>query len=284
MHTTGPTSSPLTLDDLTEGWRAAGLETGMDVIVHASLSSLGPVEGGAATVVDSLRGVLGAAGTLVVPTFTWQVADPDPDHVGVPDGRVRERRDAVPTFTTDLATTSMGAVPDAVRALSGSVRSAHPQASVSAIGARAAEIVGRQTLSFALGRTSPFGRLHDLGGHILLIGVGHDRNTFLHYAEALTPAPRLKVRRFPYVVDGERVWVETLDVGNDNGTHFPTVGREFEERAGVQEVMVGSAPCRLVPVRALVDFAVPRLTGLLAATAAASSGAGFPVGRGGSPV
>lgn len=268
MRTTAPRTIPLTPADLEEGWRRTGLSAGMDVIVHASLSRFGHVEGGAGAVVESLRRVLGASGTLVVPTFTWQVTDPEPDHVGVPDARVRERRAAVPTFHAGLPTTSMGAISDAVRALPDSVRGSHPQASLTAVGARAAEIVDRQPLGFALGRTSPFGRLHDLGAAVLLAGVGHDRNTFLHYVETLTPAPRLKVRRFPYVIDGERVWVEAPDVGNDNGRHFPTVGREFEEHAGIEEVRVGSATCRLLPVPALVEFAVPRLTELLAADAA----------------
>jgi aminoglycoside 3-N-acetyltransferase len=159
----------------------------------------------------------------------------------------------------------MGAVAEALRAVPGSVRSTHPQASVAAIGARAAAVVERQTLGFAVGRTSPFGRLHDLDAHILLVGVGHNRNTFLHYAETLTPRRRLKVRRFPMAVDGERIWAETLDVGNDNDTHFPTVGREFEAHAGIREVLVGDAPCRLLPVAPLVSFAVGRLTELLAA-------------------
>jgi aminoglycoside 3-N-acetyltransferase len=158
----------------------------------------------------------------------------------------------------------MGSIPEALRTLPDSVRSTHPQVSVAAVGAQAAAVVERQTLGFAVGPDSPFGRLHDLGGHILLVGVGHNRNTFLHYAETLTPRPRLKVRRFPLYVGEERVWVETLDVGDDNDTHFPTVGREFEEQAGVQEVIVGDAPCRLIPVRPLIALAVGRLTELLA--------------------
>ncbi|WP_345495251.1 AAC(3) family N-acetyltransferase [Nocardia callitridis] len=244
-------------------WHTIGLRAGMSVIVHSSLSRIGRVEGAAATVIASLRTVLGPTGTLVAPTFTWQVTDPAPSRVGIPDVEVMRRRAAVPTYHPDLPSTGMGAVAESLRCLPGSMRSAHPQASVAAIGARAADIVRRQTLGFAVGPTSPFGRLHDLGGHILLLGVGHDRNTFLHYAETLTPNPRLRIRRFPREFDGERVWVETLDVGNDNGRHFPTVGREFEERAGIEEVMIGDAPCRLIPAQPLVDFATRRLTELL---------------------
>ena len=253
----------LTTSDLVNGWRKAGVMEGMALMVHSSLSSLGRVEGGAASVVESLRIAVGPTGTLVMPAFTEQVADPDPDRAGVvPDAATRERRAKVPAFRPDMSST-MGAVPEALRTLPGSVRSAHPQVSVAAIGAQAAAVVARQTLGFAVGRNSPFGLLHDVGGHILLVGVGHNRNTFLHYAETLTPRPRLKVRRFPMDIDGERVWVETPDVGNDNDTHFPTVGREFEQQAGIRETVVGDAPCRLIPVRSLVAFAVPRLTELL---------------------
>lgn len=259
-------STGLTTAELVEGWCRAGVREGMVLIVHSSLSSLGRVEGGAASVIESLRTAVGSTGTLVMPAFTEQVADPEPGHSGVPDAAASARRAVVPVFHPETPST-MGAVPEALRTLPDSLRSGHPQVSVCAVGAQADAVVSRQTLGFAVGRASPFGRLHDLDGHILLIGVGHNRNTFLHHAETLTPRPRLKVRRFPMEIDGERVWVETPDVGNDNDTHFPTVGREFEQQAGIREVMVGDAPCRLFPVRSLVSFAVPRLTELLDADA-----------------
>lgn len=267
MSVTDRTTGGWTAAELTDGWRRVGVREGMAVIVHSSLSRLGHVDGGASTVVTSLRIAVGASGTLAMPTFTTRhVADPGPDHAGVPDAGVRRRRAAVPDFHRDLPS-SMGAIPEALRALPYSVRSRHPQASVAAIGADAETVVRGQSLGFAVGRSSSFGRLHDLDGYILLVGVGHNRNTFLHYAETLTPNPRLKVRRFPWHVDGERVWMETLDVGDDNDTHFPTVGSDFEAHAGIREVMVGDAACRLIPVRPFVSFAVDRLCELLDADA-----------------
>jgi aminoglycoside 3-N-acetyltransferase len=249
---------------LLDGWQRAGVTPGMHVIVHSSLSSLGRVHGGAATVTESLRRAVGPEGTLIVPAFTPQVADPVPDCRGVPDAASRARREAVRTFTPELAS-PMGAVAEAVRTLPGAVRSAHPQASVAAVGARAREIVADQPLNFAVGRASPFARLAALGGSILLVGVGHNRNSFLHHAESLTAEPRLKQRRFPMLVDGERVWWETLDVGDDNDTHFPVVGRDFERHAGIEPVAVGGARVVLLPARAFVSFAVDRLAQLLTA-------------------
>jgi len=125
-------------------------------------------------------------------------------------------------------------------------------------------IVADQPWHFAVGPDSPFGHLLDLGGHILLIGVGHNRNSFLHHAESLTDQPRLKQRRFPMLVDGERVWWETMDVGDDNDTHFHVVGSDFEHESGVKSIKVGTARIVVLVARPFVAYAVGRLTELLA--------------------
>ncbi|HEV7210830.1 MAG TPA: AAC(3) family N-acetyltransferase [Blastococcus sp.] len=236
----------------------------MHVLAHSSLSSLGPVQGGAAAVVDSLRNAIGADGTLVVPSFTPHVADSDPDWRGVPDAAVRARREAVPVFTPDLPS-PMGAIAEDVRRRPEAVRSRHPQASVAALGAHAQAIVADQPLHFALGAGSPFARLADVDGRILLIGVGHNRNSFLHHAETFVPHRRLKQRRFPVLCGGERVWCETLDVGDDNDTHFPVVGGDFERYAGTAPTTVAGARVVLLAVQQFVPFAIGRLTELLAA-------------------
>ncbi|MFD8780787.1 aminoglycoside N(3)-acetyltransferase [Kitasatospora sp. NPDC059599] len=262
---TAPGTTTLTTADLVEGWRRVGVREGMALMVHSSLSGLGRVEGGAAAVVASLREAVGPGGTVAAPTFTTDtVRDPAPGRAGPPTAEIAELRSAVPLFHAGLPS-STGAVAEALRALPESLRSTHPQVSVAAVGAHAREVTARRSLGFAVGRESPFGALHDLGGHVLLIGVGHNRNTALHYAETFAPNRRLKLRRFPMAIQGERVWIEAPDVGDDNDTHFPVVGREFEETAGIREVSVGAAPCRLVPLRGLIPFAVRRLTELLAA-------------------
>ncbi|MGY1748326.1 AAC(3) family N-acetyltransferase [Modestobacter sp. SYSU DS0511] len=143
------------------------------------------------------------------------------------------------------------------------MRSRHPQASVAAVGARAAEITAAQPWHFAVGPSSPFERLHDLGGQILLVGVGHDRNSFLHHAESRVAHRRLKQRSFPMLVDDERVWWETQDVGDDNGTYFPLIGQEFEQRAGILPAAIGAARVVLMPAADLVAFAARRLAELL---------------------
>ena len=59
----------LTQSEIQQSLKDLGLGPGDHVLVHSSLSSLGPVEGGAVTVVDAFLDVLSPEGTLVVPTF-----------------------------------------------------------------------------------------------------------------------------------------------------------------------------------------------------------------------
>ncbi|MEV6238789.1 AAC(3) family N-acetyltransferase [Lentzea sp. NPDC051838] len=236
------------------------MSQGATLVVHSSLSAFGDVEGGAATVLRALRGCVGESGTIVVPAFTGDViADPHPDARTAGDPDVEAARARVPLFH-DAFPTTMGALPTAVLAEPGRVRSRHPQASVAALGPAAEHITAHQPFAYALGTDSPFSRLYDLGAQIVLLGVGHNRNSFLHHAESLVPGHRTKLRRFPYLVDGQRVWVEAPDVGDDNDTHFPRVGAGWGQ--SVRQV-IGAARCELLDAVPFIDFARKRLAQLL---------------------
>jgi aminoglycoside 3-N-acetyltransferase len=110
-------------------------------------------------------------------------------------------------------------------------------------------------LEFCEGRGTPFEKLYDLDAHTLLLGVGFDRCTSLHYAESLVPARRTAISRFPVIENGQRVWVEKPDMAADNGVHFPAVGKRFVERGDVRIGTIGQADGMLFSTRALVDFA-----------------------------
>lgn len=236
---------------------------GATIVVHSSLSAFGEVAGGAGTVLHALRKCVGEAGTVVVPAFTGDViTDPRPDcrTAGVPE--VEAARARVPLFH-DAFPAGMGAVPNAVLTEPGRRRSRHPQASVAALGAAAEYITERQPFAYALGADSPFSRLYELRAQIVLLGVGHNRNSFLHHAESLLPVHRTKLRRFPYLVEGERVWVEAPDVGNDDNTHFPRVGADWAAQGQARRQAIGAARCELVDAVPFIDFARKRLGRLM---------------------
>lgn len=247
---------------LRQEFEALGVPRGAVVIVHAALSAFGTVEGGASAVVSALRQCVGDAGTVVVPTFTPQVCDPYPSSFVPGDPQVDSARRSAPLFH-DALPTPMGAVPNAVLADPERLRGGHPQASVAALGARAREITVDQPLVFALGKGSPFERMYGLSAYILLLGVGHNRNSFLHYAESLIPHHRTKLRRFPYVIQRERLWVEAPDVGDDNGKYFPQLGAEADAAGLIRRRTIGSAICQLMESAPFVDFAKSRLAMLL---------------------
>ena len=59
----------ITKKDIVDKLKKIGLKQTDHVIVHSSLSSFGKVAGGPGSVIDALIEVVGAEGTVIVPTF-----------------------------------------------------------------------------------------------------------------------------------------------------------------------------------------------------------------------
>lgn len=127
--------------------------------------------------------------------------------------------------------------------------------SVCANGRLAEEITEHHALAFCEGKGTPFEKLYDLDARTVLLGVGFNRCTFLHYAESLVPNRRTSLSRYPIIKDGARVWVENPDMAHDNGAHFPVVGKQFRETRDVTVGRVGNADAIFFSTRDLVDFA-----------------------------
>ncbi len=193
------------------------------------------------TVIRALAQVLGPRGTLVMPAESPQMSDP----VRVGDA----------LFDPATTPTTMGAIPEAFRSYPGTRRSLHPLVSVCANGFQAVEITAQHSLEFCEGRGTPFEKLYDLDADTLLLGVGFNRCTSLHFAESLVPGRRIAISRFPWIENGKRVWLEKTDMASDNGVHFPVVGRKFVEQGHVRVGKIGEAQSMLFSTRTLVDFA-----------------------------
>ncbi len=56
--------------EIENGLRDLGVQVGMIIEVHSSLSSFGTVSGGALTVIDALKNVITNTGTILMPSFT----------------------------------------------------------------------------------------------------------------------------------------------------------------------------------------------------------------------
>ena len=236
---------------------AIGVIPDMTLLVHSSLSSIGWVVGGPPTVVRALLNVLGERGTLVMPAATPHCTDPATWATPrVPEAWLAEVREHLPIFDPRTTPTARGAICEAFRTWPDTLRSNHPVESVCARGVAASTITSEHPLAFSEGRGGPFEKLYDLDCWVLLLGVGFNRCTALHFAESLVDERRVKTQRFPALDNGRRVWTEVQNVADDNDTHFPVIGQKYLTTEGVRQGKIGDARSMLFPMRGLVDFAV----------------------------
>lgn len=245
--------------DIKTAFRDAGIKKGQTIMVHTSLSSLGYVCGGAQSLIEALMECVGEEGTIMMPTQSWKNLDPA---TGVyweePEEWWSAIREYMPAYDKRITpTNTMGAVPEMFRQWLGTIRSDHPARSVAAWGRYAEYLTENHDLSNIFGDGSPIGRLYELDGYVLLIGVGYDKNTSLHLADARAdyPSKHTVVERSVIEVDGQRVWkdYETLAV---DGEDFLKIGEAFEQTGQVRHVPLGNGSISMMNQRALVDFAV----------------------------
>jgi aminoglycoside N3'-acetyltransferase len=90
-----------------------------------------------------------------------------------------------------------------------------------------------------------------LDGQILLLGVGHDANTTIHLAEALTPVPYGVPKHITVARDGRPVRIEYRE--NDHCCRrFVLVDEWLRSRGLQREGPVGQAAARLMQSRDVV--------------------------------
>src|SRR5271170_7624502 len=247
---------PNTLSSLRQDLSRLGLRADMTLMVHSSLGRVSWTVGGPVTVIRALLDVLGPAGTLVMPAESPYVSDPSTwNDRNIPPEWYETIRENLPVFDPLTTPTTMGAIPEAFRTFPGTQRSNHPLVSVCANGRHAEEITKHHAMEFCEGEGTPFERLYDLDACTLLLGVGFNRCSSLHYDESLVANRRTSLSRYPIVQNGARVWVEKPDMAFDNGTHFPVVGKQFSGARTVRAGRVGHADAMLFSTRDLVDFA-----------------------------
>jgi len=253
------TSTPLTVESLAAKLRRCGLAVGQTVLVHTAMSKLGWIAGGAEAVILALLAAVGETGTILMPTHNGDNSDPSQwQNPPVPEfwwHIYRDHRPAYDPLTTP--TRGMGAVAELFRTWPGVLRSSHPAFSMAAHGPNAAFLIAEHDLIDDVGDHSPLGKLYELDGYVLLLGVGHGSNTSLHLAEYR--ADFIGKQRLPngcaMMVGGVRQWVEydSLDLQSDD---FPEIGAAFEAAHGLVVDRINDAEVRFFRQRLAVDFAV----------------------------
>jgi aminoglycoside 3-N-acetyltransferase len=214
-----------------------GVIPGAVLLVHTAFSKVGPVEGGPRGLIDALQTVLGPTGTLVMPSMT-----DDDDH---------------PFDAGRTPCLSMGVVADTFWRMPNVLRSDSPHA-FAAIGPAAARIAAGHPLDEPHGLNSPVGRVYDLDGQILLLGVGHDANTTIHLGEALAGVRYRLPKSVTIMQAGQpaRYRYTEIDHCCDN---FNLVDRWLDAESGQRRGRVGRGEARLASSRIVVATVSARL-------------------------
>lgn len=216
---------------------ALGVEPGGVLVVHTAFSRVAPVEGGPRGLIEALQAALGPAGTLVMPSMSDD--------------------DEYPFDPGETPCAGMGVVAETFRKLPGVLRSDSPHA-FAAAGPRAAEITAAHPLDVPHGLDSPVGRVYELDGQVLLLGIGHDANTTVHLAEDMAGV-RYRVPKYLTVLqDGRPARYEYGEIDHCC-ENFALLDPWLDARGLQRRGAVGHAEARLARSRDIVEAALPRL-------------------------
>jgi aminoglycoside 3-N-acetyltransferase len=224
--------------DVTDQLRALGVEPGDVLLVHTSFRAVRPVEGGPLGLIAALRDAAGASGTVVMPS--WSGTDDEPFD---------------PTIAP--ASPDLGIVADTFWRQPGVLRSDHVHA-FAAAGPQAARIIADPLPLPPHIPASPVGRVHDLDGKVLLLGVGHDADSTIHLAELMAGVPYRVPKHCTVLRDGRPARLDYQE--NDHCcVRFALVDEWLRARGLQSEGRVGHAHARLARARDVVAVAREQL-------------------------
>ena len=260
--------TPVTRSRLVADLRRLGVRAGGVAMVHTRMSAIGWVVGGSESVVRGLLEVLGPEGTLMA-YASWE------EHVyhaaDWPEAYRAAYLAETPVFDPETAEAvrEHGRIPERVRTWPGARRSAHPEASVVAVGARAEWLTTAHPQDDAYGPDSPFARLVEVDGQVLMLGAPLETITLLHHAEAIARVPdkRRITFRLPVAEDGHVTERTYTDIDTSEGAfpyrklgldedEFAVIGRAALAAGVGVRGHVGQAESHLFPAGELTRFAV----------------------------
>ena len=207
-----------------------GVQPGGVLLVHTAFSKVRPVEGGPIGLISALRAALGPTGTLVMPSMSY-----DDDH---------------PFDKTKSHCKEMGVVADTFWRLPSVLRSDNNHA-FAAIGPLAKQILAPHPIDIPHGLDSPVGRVYELDGRVLLLGVDHTSNTTIHLGENQAGVRYRRDKHLTIMEEGRPVRFEYREIDHCC-QNFAFVDKWLDERGLQKRGKVGNADARLIRSRDIV--------------------------------
>lgn len=160
----------VTVAQIIDALQGVGVKVGDGLLIHSALQFFGQPIGGIEIYFSALQEVLGADGTIVVPTFNFAFA---------------RGEDYDPATAPSIG---MGTFSEYIRQQPQAVRTTHPMQSFTAIGKWASELAACDTPS-AFDDGSAVDRMLDLDFKLLLLGADIQASAILHYSEQRAEVP-----------------------------------------------------------------------------------------------
>ncbi len=214
-----------------------GVEPGGVLVVHTAFSRVAPVEGGPLGLIEAMQTALGTSGTLVMPSMGDD--------------------DDLPFDARETPCIGMGLVADSFWRMPGVMRSDSPHA-FAARGPRAADITAPHPLDVPHGLDSPVGRVYQLDGQVLLLGVGHDADTTIHLAENMADV-RYRLPVYSTIVEAGRPIRYNYSEVDHCCQNFNLMDQWLEVEGRQRRGFVGQAEARLARSRDIVETALAHL-------------------------
>jgi len=224
-------------------------------MVHAALRRVGPIIGGPDALIAALRDAVGPDGTLLA-YADWQGQE------DIDGGAPRE--DIVPFDPhASRASRDNGSFPELLRTTPGALRSPNPGASVVALGPRAEWFTRDHPLDYGYGPGTPFAKLVEARGKVLMLGAPLDTMTLLHHAEHLADIPH-RILRYaaPILVEGQVTWhdFEEFDTSDPPGDlpedYMAALVGDYLATGQGRQGSVAAARSTLIDAADIMPFAV----------------------------
>ena len=222
-----------------------GAPRGGVVLIHSSLRAVGETEGrGEGLLSAFIEYFTAEGGLLCIPTHTWA-------NIGKKD---------VPTLDLLYPKTCIGTLPDIAASHPLAHRSLHPTHSMAVFGRGAEDFIADDAkASTPAPPFGCFGKIHDMGGHILLVGVKHNRNTYIHCVEEmldvpnrLTPEPcELSVRYEDGRVEKRFSHGHRAEGIGDVSLRYVKYEPAFRHYGYIKDGFIGNAPTQLCDARGM---------------------------------
>jgi len=225
-------------------------EIGVDrddvLMVHSSYSAYNGFSGPPTRVVAALQEVIGAGGTLVMPSSPYTTS-------------TKEYVKSSEVFDVSRTVSRMGIVSELFRRQKGTVRSLNPAHPVLASGPLAYWLVeGHEKCAHSCGPGSPFDKLVERNAKVLFFDAQLTHLMFFHYLEHTVndelPFPLYDSQIYEVPVidkDGKQRAVAVYPFSSEAlaRRHFPVLEAELRRQSMVREQRVGNTKLTLLRVR-----------------------------------